>query len=149
MTAAKNQASPLSTFRVILARPGARPRSTWRSTKLAQTQMMGQRDRKEQASIGHQAVIVEGDLDAVRLLRWWHLMGAPVFGSVLCFQNHYPRSREHFLIHSAHRHIHLFGGLGVSGLGEVLVGIVSEWTAFRIGVPRWKKTGNRRESSTA
>ena len=25
-------------------------------------------------------------------------MGAPCFGVVFCFKNHYPRSREHFLI---------------------------------------------------
>ena len=35
-----------------------------------QTQVLGQRDRKEQPSIGHQAVIVKGDLDAVGLPRW-------------------------------------------------------------------------------
>ena len=28
-------------------------------------------------------------------------------------QNHYPRSREHSLTTSAHRHSHLFGGLGL------------------------------------
>ena len=38
--------------------------------QLAQSQMMGQRDRQDQPSIGHQAMIVEGDLDAVGLLRW-------------------------------------------------------------------------------
>ena len=36
--------------------------------QLAQSQMMGQRDRKNQPVIGHQAVIVEGDVDAVGLL---------------------------------------------------------------------------------
>ena len=40
-------------------------------------------------------------------------MGAPCFGLVLCFKNHYPRSREHFLIPSASRHTHPFGGLGL------------------------------------
>ena len=34
------------------------------------SQVMGQRDRKQQSGIGHQAVVVEGDVDAVRLLRW-------------------------------------------------------------------------------
>ena len=38
--------------------------------QLAQTQVMGQRDRQKQSGVGHQAVIVEGDLDAVGLLRW-------------------------------------------------------------------------------
>ena len=41
-------------------------------------------------------------------------MGAPRFGSVSCFTNHYPRSREHFLIPSARSQAHLFGGLGLS-----------------------------------
>ena len=45
-------------------------------------------------------------------------MGAPRFGSVLCIKNHYPRSREHFLIPSAHRQTHLFGGLGLRSSRE-------------------------------
>ena len=36
--------------------------------QLAQSQMMGQSDRKDQPSIGHQAMIVEGDVAAVALL---------------------------------------------------------------------------------
>ena len=56
---------------------------------------------------------VEGDVDAVGLLRWWHLLGAPRFGSVWSLQNHYPRSREHFLTISARRYSYLFGGLGL------------------------------------
>ena len=49
-------------------------------------------------------------------------MGAPRCGLVFCFKSHYPRSRERFLIPSAHHHIHLFGGLGVrnsDGSGQV------------------------------
>ena len=38
--------------------------------QLAQSQMMGQSDRKEQPGIGHQAVVVEGDLDAVGVIQW-------------------------------------------------------------------------------
>ena len=41
-------------------------------------------------------------------------MGAPRFGSVSCFKNHYPRSREHFLTLSTRPDTHLFGGLGFS-----------------------------------
>ena len=37
--------------------------------QLAQTQMMGQRDRKEQPGTGHQAVVVEGDLDAIGMVK--------------------------------------------------------------------------------
>ena len=38
--------------------------------QLAQSQMMGQSNRKDQPSIGHQAVVIESNLDAVGLLRW-------------------------------------------------------------------------------
>ena len=82
--------------------------------EFTQSQVLGEGDRKEQPSIGHQAVVVEGDVDAVGLLRWWHLLGAPRFGSVWSLQNHYPRSREHFLTISARRYSYLFGGLGIS-----------------------------------
>ena len=37
---------------------------------VAQSQMLGQSDRQDQSSIGHQAVIVEGDVDAVGALAW-------------------------------------------------------------------------------
>ena len=55
----------------------SRIRPTWRISQvnmvvhqLAQSQMMGQSDRKDQPSIGHQATIVEGDVDAVGVLKW-------------------------------------------------------------------------------
>ena len=38
--------------------------------QLAQSQMAGQSNRQEQPSIGNQAMIVEGDVDAVGLLKW-------------------------------------------------------------------------------
>ena len=38
--------------------------------QLAQSQALGQSDRKDQPSIGHQAVVIEGDLDAVGVLQW-------------------------------------------------------------------------------
>ena len=38
--------------------------------QLAQSQMMGQSYRKDQPSIGHQAMIVEGNVDAVGVLKW-------------------------------------------------------------------------------
>ena len=54
----------------------SRIRPTWRISQvnmvvhqLAQSQMMGQSDRKDQPSIGHQAMIVEGDVDAVGVLK--------------------------------------------------------------------------------
>ncbi len=36
----------------------------------AQPQMVGQGDQQEQAGVGHQAAVVEGDMDAVGLLAW-------------------------------------------------------------------------------
>ena len=55
----------------------SRMRPTWRISQvnmvvhqLAQSQMMGQSDRKDQPGIGHQAVIVEDDVDAVGTLGW-------------------------------------------------------------------------------
>ena len=46
----------------------------------------------------HQAMIVNGDLDAVGRLRWQHPFDAPRFGSGFFVKNNYPRSRGHFLI---------------------------------------------------
>ena len=39
--------------------------------QFTQTQVLGQRDRKEQPSIGHQAAVVEGDSPyAVGMVKW-------------------------------------------------------------------------------
>ena len=76
--------------------------------------MMGQRGRKKQSGIGHQAVIVEGDMDAVGRLKWQYPLGAPRFKADLVVNNRYHRSREHFLIPSARRHTQLFGGSGLN-----------------------------------
>ena len=38
--------------------------------QFTQSQALGQRHRKEQPSIGHQAVVIKGDLNAVGALRW-------------------------------------------------------------------------------
>ena len=40
------------------------------SHQLAQSQMMDQRNRQDQAGIGLQPVIVEGDFDAVKVVAW-------------------------------------------------------------------------------
>ena len=37
--------------------------------QFTQTQVLGQRDRKEQPRIGHQAVIIKGNVDAVGVRR--------------------------------------------------------------------------------
>ena len=54
----------------VLARPGARPRSKYRSTSWGQAQVQGQRGGKDQPGIVDQAVVVEGDADAVGLVAW-------------------------------------------------------------------------------
>ena len=38
--------------------------------QLTQTQVLGQSDRQKQSGVGHQAVIIEGDMDAVGLAGW-------------------------------------------------------------------------------
>ena len=35
--------------------------------------------------------VVEGDTDAVGVVAWQHLLGAPVLGPAFCLENHYPR----------------------------------------------------------
>ena len=45
-----------------------------------QAQVPGEGGRQEQAGIGHQAVVVEGDLDAVGVVTWYHPSGAPFLG---------------------------------------------------------------------
>ena len=42
--------------------------------QLGQTQVQGEGGRKDQPGIGHQAMIVEGDADAVGLVAWQHLV---------------------------------------------------------------------------
>ena len=43
--------------------------ATWWS-EFTQTQVLGEGDREEQPGIGHQAVVVEGDLNAVGMVKW-------------------------------------------------------------------------------
>ena len=38
--------------------------------EFTQTQVLGEGARKEQPCIGHQAVVVEGDLNAVGMVKW-------------------------------------------------------------------------------
>ena len=38
--------------------------------EFTQTQVLGEGDREEQPYIGHQAVVVEGDLNAVGMVKW-------------------------------------------------------------------------------
>ena len=59
----------------------------------------GQGDRKDQPGIGHQAVIVEGDTDAVGVGAC-SILGAPFLGPVFCFKTIIPDSEEHPLASS-------------------------------------------------
>ena len=65
--------------------------------QLTQAEIQGQCGRKDQPGIGHQAVVVEGYLDAVGVLKWQHLLGAPCFWLVSCSKTIIPDSQEHFL----------------------------------------------------
>ena len=77
--------------------------------QFTQTQVLGQRDRKEQPSIGHQAAVVKGDLPMRS--GWssgsicWVLL---VSGRFAVSQTIIPEAQEHFLTPSAHRHTHIF-----------------------------------------
>ena len=53
---------------------------------------MGLRGRKEQPSIVDQAVVVEGDADAVGVVAWQHLLGARSLGSVFCYKTIIPEA---------------------------------------------------------
>ena len=62
--------------------------------------MPGQSGRKEQPGIGHQTRIVEGDLDAVGIVLWQHLLSASCFRAVFCSKTIIPDSEEHPLASS-------------------------------------------------
>ena len=70
--------------------------------QFTETQVLGEGHRKEQPSIGHQAVVVEGYLDAVGVLKWQHLLGAPCFWLVSFSKTIIPEAREHLLAASEH-----------------------------------------------
>ena len=62
-------ATKVSVSSLAFARPGI-PQVNVMIHQLAQAQMMGQRDWKLQSGIGHQAVVVEGNSDAIRGVAW-------------------------------------------------------------------------------
>ena len=47
--------------------------------------------------IGHQAAVVEGDLDPVGVVAWQHLLGAPFPGPFFCYKTIIPEAQEHLL----------------------------------------------------
>ena len=62
-----------------------------------QAQVLGEGHREQQPSIGHQAVVVKRDLDAVGIVRWQHLLGAPCSGVGSCYKTIIPEAQEHLL----------------------------------------------------
>ena len=54
----------------VLARPGGITQVQALLYQLGKTEVQGQGGWEEQAGIVHQAVIVEGDLDAVEVVAW-------------------------------------------------------------------------------
>ena len=54
--------------RVVSARSAAQVNVA--VNQATQSQMLGQSDRQDQPGIGHQAMTIKGDLDAVGLLEW-------------------------------------------------------------------------------
>ena len=60
-----------------------------------QAQVLGEGGRKEQTGIGHQSVVVERDTDAVGVVAWQHLSGAPFLGLFCCYKTIIPDSKEH------------------------------------------------------
>ena len=79
--------------------------------EFTQTQVLSEGHRKEQPGIGHQAVVVEGDLNVVGVLKWWYLSGAPCFWLVSRSKNHYPGST--FLPRQNTDPTPSFGGFGL------------------------------------
>ena len=81
--------------------------------QLGKAEVQGQGGGKEQAGIVDQAVVVEGDVDAVEVVAWSHLLGAPCFWSVFCYKAIIPDSEEHFLPYPPCRDTPSIGGFGL------------------------------------
>ena len=62
---ASAEATSVISLSPVLARPGALPQVQVPVNQFGQAQMPAQRGWQDQPSIGRQAVVVEGDLDAV------------------------------------------------------------------------------------
>ena len=60
-----------------------------------QAQVPGEGGKKEQAGIGHQAVVIKDDADPVGIVLWQYLLGAPCFQAVCCSKTIIPDSEEH------------------------------------------------------
>ena len=67
---ANAEATRVSSLSPAFARPGVSPRTTCWSARFTQTHAQSKAGGQQQPGIGHQAVIVEGDADAVGVLAW-------------------------------------------------------------------------------
>ena len=68
-----------------------------------QAQVLGEGHREEQPSIGHQAVVVKRDLDAIGMVCVVASIGCSLFwGRLCCFKTIIPDSQEHPLAASGH-----------------------------------------------
>ena len=67
---AKAEATRVISLSPVLARPRGVAQVQTPVSQLGQTQAPGQGGGKHQPGVGHQAVIVEGDLDAVGVAAW-------------------------------------------------------------------------------
>ena len=65
--------------------------------EFGQAEVPRQGGRKEQPGIGHQAAVVEGDLDPVGVVAWQHLLGAPFPGPFFCYKTIIPEAQERLL----------------------------------------------------
>ena len=82
--------------------------------QLGKAEVQGQGGRKEQSSVGHQAVVVEGDLDAVGVARgsiYWVLL---FWGRSSVSKTIIPEAQEHFLVSSGPCYTPCLGGLGLN-----------------------------------
>ena len=67
---ARAEATRVIILSPVFARPGAPPRVEVLPEELGQAKAQGEGGGKDQPGIGHQAVVVEGDLDAVGVVTW-------------------------------------------------------------------------------
>ena len=67
---ARAEATRVNILSPGLARPGGAAQVKVPVNQLGQSQVQGQGGRQEQPGIGHQAVVVKGDVDAVGVVAW-------------------------------------------------------------------------------
>ena len=111
---ASADATRVSILSPVFARPGKHCRGQTALPDVPAIQVPGQGDRKDQPRIGHQAVVVEGDIGSGLGRCVVAFIGAPVSGRFCLSKTIIPEAQEHFLTPLARRDTHPFGGLGLS-----------------------------------